>query len=75
MRCLVMEERIKEVFEKTFKTEVDENFNKFSTDKWDSFAHLDLIVSLEQEFNVSFTPSEIGSISSFLDVVNVLKNK
>lgn len=70
-----MEERVRKVFERTFKTDIDEDFNKFSTDKWDSFAHLDLIVSLEQEFNVSFTPNEIGSISSFLDVVNILKSK
>lgn len=70
-----MEEKVKEIFEKIFKMSIDDSFDKFSIDEWDSFAHLDLIVALEQEFNVSFTPSEIGSISSYLDVINILKNK
>ena len=64
-----MEEKVKEIFEKEFKVEIDENFDKFSTDKWDSFAHLNLMVALEKEFNVEFTPSEMGRISSFLDVI------
>ena len=58
-----MEEKVKKIFENEFKMEIDDTFNKFSTDKWDSFTHLDLIVALEQEFNISFTPNEIGSIS------------
>ena len=70
-----MEEKVKEIFEKEFKVEIDENFDKFSTDKWDSFAHLNLMVALEKEFNVEFTPSEMGSISSYLDVIKVLKEK
>ena len=70
-----MEEKVKEIFEKEFKVEIDENFDKFSTDKWDSFAHLNLMVALEKEFNVEFTPNEMGSISSYLDVIRVLKEK
>jgi len=70
-----MEEKVKEIFEKEFKVEIDENFDKFSTDKWDSFAHLNLMVALEKEFNVEFTPNEMGSISSYLDVIKVLKEK
>ena len=70
-----MEEKVKQIFEKQFKIQITDDFNKFSTDKWDSFAHLDLIVALEQEFNVSFTPDEIGSINSYTDVVNILKSK
>ena len=70
-----MEEKVKQIFEKEFKMEIDENFDKISTDKWDSFTHLDLMVALEKEFNVEFTPSEMGSISSYLDVIKVLKEK
>ena len=70
-----MEEKVKKIFENEFKMEIDDTFNKFSTDKWDSFTHLDLIVALEQEFNISFTPNEIGSISSYADVINIIKEK
>lgn len=70
-----MEEKVKQIFEKEFKIEIDDNFNKFTTDKWDSFTHLNLIIALEKEFNVDFTPNEIGSIASYLDVIKVLKEK
>lgn len=70
-----MEEKVKEIFEEIFDMEIDIEFNKFSTDKWDSFMHLDLLVSLEKELGVSFTPDEIGKIESFKDVVEVLNEK
>ena len=36
---------------------------------------LDLIVRIEQEFNISFTPDEIGGISSYKDLVKVVNEK
>lgn len=70
-----MEERVKEIFEKEFKMEIDESFDKTTTEKWDSFKHLDLVVALEKEFNISFTPNEIGTIASYKDVVDILNDK
>ena len=70
-----MEEKVKKIFESEFKMEIDDSFDKFSTDKWDSFKHLDLIVAIEKEFDISFTPSEIGTIASYKDVITVLNNK
>lgn len=70
-----MEEKVKKIFEKIFDTEIDAEFSKFSTDKWDSFTHLDLLVNLEKEFDVNFTPNEIGKIESFKDVIEVLNEK
>lgn len=70
-----MEEKVKKIFRNEFEIEIDENFDKFSTDKWDSFAHLNLIVDLEEEFGVSFTPSEIGSISSYKEIIDILNSK
>ena len=58
-----------------FKEEITEDFSKFTTDKWDSFMQLDLIVRIEQEFNISFTPDEIGEISSYKDLVKVVNEK
>ncbi len=72
---LNLEERVKKIFEKLFGVEISEDFSKDSTDKWDSFMHLDLIVAIEEEFNISFTPNEIGKIFSFSDVVDILKSK
>ena len=70
-----MEEKIKKIMNEIFKEEITDDFSKFTTDKWDSFAHLDLIVKIEQEFNISFTPDEIGSITSYRDLVKIINEK
>lgn len=70
-----MENRIKEIMEQTFRQSINDNFSKNNTDKWDSFTHLDLIVKLEQEFKISFSPEEIGSIESYNDIKKIIKSK
>lgn len=70
-----MENRIKEIMEQTFRQSINDNFSKNDTDKWDSFTHLDLIVKLEQEFKISFSPEEIGSIESYNDIKKIIKSK
>lgn len=70
-----MENRIKKIMEDIFKVTIDDHFSKASTDDWDSFTHLDLIVRLENEFNISFTPNEIGKIESYNDIIEILNEK
>ena len=70
-----MENRIKEIMEQTFRQSINDDFSKNDTDKWDSFTHLDLIVKLEQEFKISFSPEEIGSIESYNDIKKIIKSK
>ena len=40
-------------------------------ENWDSLKHFDLIVSLEEEFNVVFPVEEIGSMISF-KLINII---
>ena len=70
-----MESKIKKIMSEIFKEEITEDFSKFTTDKWDSFMQLDLIVRIEQEFNISFTPDEISEISSYKDLIKVVNEK
>ena len=70
-----MVSKIKKIMSEIFMEEITEDFSKFTTDKWDSFMQLDLIVRIEQEFNISFTPDEIGEISSYKDLVKVVNEK
>ena len=70
-----MEDKIKNIMNEIFKMNITDDFSKSSTDKWDSFTHLDLIVKLENEFNISFSPEEMGSIESYLDIVKIIQNK
>lgn len=70
-----MDNKIKSIMQQIFDMEITDDFSRNDTDKWDSFTHLDLIVKIEQEFNISFTPEEIGSIESYHDIRKILNGK
>ena len=59
-----MIERIKEVAARTFECEVNDETNQQNCEMWDSLHHLNLVVELEMEFDVSFEPEEIGTMTS-----------
>jgi acyl carrier protein len=42
---------------------------------WDSVNHLNLVLALEQEFGLQFTPEEIEQLLSFEHVVVLLEQK
>lgn len=70
-----MNNKIIKIMKDVFNEKITDNFSKNDTDKWDSFTHLDLIVKLEEEFNISFTPDEIGKIESYKDIVEIVNEK
>lgn len=71
-----MEDRILEIMKDVFGTEdIDRTVSQKNCEKWDSLAHLNLIVELETEFGVSFEPEEIGEMTSFDKVCEYLKTK
>jgi acyl carrier protein len=43
--------------------------------RWDSFAHVQIVVSLEEEFKVKFSVSEIDSMSSVGSIRALLRSK
>ena len=57
-----MENRIKRVMANVFLIEehdIDENASPDSISQWDSIGHLNLITSLEEEFEIVFTEEQI----------------
>lgn len=70
-----MLERLKEIFKDVLKVDVDENSTPDNTDGWDSLAHIGLIVSIENEFDVKFTMSEIAQMTSFNKIYELLGEK
>lgn len=42
---------------------------------WDSFMHINLIVAIEEDFEVTFTTQEIGHFSCVGDVIDLLATK
>ena len=50
------------VFERTIS--VRDNFSMESSDDWTSLKHIELIVMLEEEFEISFEPEIISELTS-----------
>ena len=46
-----------------------------SVESWDSLTHINLCLSLEQDFQVSFTVPEMEAMLSYEDIVRVLAEK
>ena len=59
---------LKEVFD---LDHVESTISFESAEEWDSFSHMNLIVSLETEFNIAFTKEEIIEM---LDIKSIVKS-
>jgi acyl carrier protein len=71
-------DEVKAIMAKVFKLEVAAITNTASQQTlaaWDSLAHLNLIVALESEFDVSFEPEEIGVMTTLDKVEELLTTK
>ena len=60
-----------EIFEVDLN-EIDDNISQKNTSEWDSLRHLNLMVEIEEKFDVSFTPEQIGSLTSLKLIINEL---
>ena len=73
-----MKEKIKKVIASVFKIDKDsitDDFNQQNFEKWDSLQHINIVVALEEEFNISIEPDEIIEIVSIQKIEEVIKRK
>jgi acyl carrier protein len=73
-----MEEEIKQIMSDIFDLDpegIDESTTQENTWSWDSLNHINLVAALEQEFELSFSPEEIESMISFIDILEILEGK
>jgi acyl carrier protein len=70
-----MKERILKIISQVLKTEVDENASQNSIPQWDSLRHLNLVIELEVEFDVSFEPEEIAEMKSVSKIEELIESK
>jgi acyl carrier protein len=67
--------KLKTLFADIFEISEDEINDKSSPEtieKWDSFQHLQLILALEEAFQISLTADEVTEIQSFEYIKNLL---
>jgi acyl carrier protein len=54
---------------------VTEGTSVDTVDRWDSLQHLNLVIALESEFGVTFTPEEIPELVSVEIIALTLRDK
>ena len=73
-----MEDRIKKVMSDVLNIDVSLINNESSPDNienWDSLKHMNLIVALEEEFEIEFDDEEIVDSMNYILIVNILESK
>ncbi len=71
-----MEEKVLEILKNLFELDtVDETCSQTTCEKWDSMGQLNLVAELEEAFDVSIEPEEIGEMQSYDDIVRILLTK
>lgn len=70
-----MIDKIIDIANKVFKTNVSENTNQSNCSAWDSLHHLNFVVELEIEFDISFEPEEIAEMKSISAIHEIIKSK
>ena len=73
-----IEVRIKNVMSAVFDIPVDQIKDNSSADtieSWDSLKHINLVVSLEEEFQVEFTEDEILEMLNFMLIKEIISSK
>ena len=72
-----MELKLIEIMAPIFEVEesqISENASPENIEKWDSLAHMNLVLALEQEFDIQFTEDQIVESLSFKALVDILNN-
>jgi len=73
-----MNDKVKSIMAKVFRTDIKnitEDLNQKDVVFWDSLRHLNLIVELEEKFDVSFEPEEISEMVTFKKVIYYINQK
>ncbi len=71
-----MEEKVRKIMSSVFGISKDLINNESSPDNienWDSLRHMNLIVSLEEEFGVSFSDDQMSELINYRLIILTLK--
>lgn len=55
--------------------QINEDTSPDNMEDWDSIRHMNLVVALEEEFNVEFNDIEIIEMLNMALIVEIIKNK
>ena len=70
-----MEKKVKDIMASVFEVspkEINEDSSSESIENWDSMMHMNLIVALEEEFEVEFDEEEIIEMMDYQSILDIL---
>lgn len=73
-----MEQKLTTIFNRVLKLGQEQKLEELQlgvTPNWDSLTHLDLILSIENEFNIVFTGDEIADMTSGPAILEAVSGK
>ncbi|MCV3450647.1 acyl carrier protein [Campylobacter lari] len=72
-----MENKFYEILENILEVKVDENSNLSMQNckNWTSLNHIDIIMSLEEEFEIKFSKDELNQLKSQNELLQAIKSK
>jgi len=73
-----MENKIKEILAAVFNENIEninEDASQDTIEGWDSLNHMNLVVMLEEEFEIEFTDDEISELLNFGLVKHIVQQK
>ena len=70
-----MEEKVLEILKNVFELDtVDETCSQETCEKWDSMGQLNLVVELEDAFDISLEPEQIAEMKSVKDIIRIISS-
>ncbi len=69
----MIESRIEDIFTKVFAIDAPRDINKTDNEVWDSLKHIELILELEDEFNLEIDDNISLKITDFNSCVEIVK--
>ena len=55
------------------QTDINEETSALTVEKWDSLAHMNIVISIEEEFEIKFTDEQIVDSLSYKTLLEILQ--
>jgi acyl carrier protein len=71
-------QQLREVFDEVFEghsTDISESTTANDIEEWDSLTNIELMVAVEEKFNIKFTSSDINNLQNVGDLCRVVQTK
>lgn len=78
MQKKTISEKVLEIFRQVFSEdtlEISDSTSFEDIKNWDSFNHISLMLSVQEEFNIEFTTEEYGLVKSFGTLCKMIEEK